>query len=122
MTDVTFTQSKILHTGFSDCIIHNSDWKDTDIVQCSFTSCHFTGSDFKRSTIVDCIFIRSDFTKCDFNSTLVSCITQTMCVYEEKYSYLFEMDHLLYSPAIFEWEPSKEIDEDEGEGDDTNAW
>jgi hypothetical protein len=36
-----------------------------------------------------------------------------MCEIPEEYNELFEVNHLLYSPAIFEWEPSLEDDEDD---------
>jgi hypothetical protein len=123
MRDISFNQSKILYTGFSECNISASDWKDTDIIQCTFTDCTINESDFRRSTIVDCILLRVSFESSDFTSVIVSCLSQVKCKYDEKFSYLFEMDHLLYTPSLFEWGDIESNDEDGDEdGDDEPLW
>lgn len=97
------TQSRILFTGFNDCVSIGVNWKESDIVQCSFTNCEMNESDFKRVTLVDSILMRCSLMKCDFNSLSVTCITLFECEYDSKYNHLFKMESLLYSPSKFEW-------------------
>lgn len=99
----TFIQSRILFTGFSDSELQNVDWKDSDIVQSTYTNCKCVDSDFKRTVLIDSILIRVNLIGCDLNSLSVTCITMSECEYDHKYKHFFEMEHLLYSPAIFEW-------------------
>lgn len=106
--NATFIQSKILFTGIADSQMPGCDFKDTDIVQCTIVNSDLNKSDFKRCTLVDSILMRSDFTGCDMSSLMVTCITQSKCKYDSKYSTLFEMDKLLYNPALFEWESEEE--------------
>ena len=85
-----------------------------------------TNCDFKRATLVDDIFLRVDLTECDFSSVTVTCLTVTMCEVPEEFQELFEVNHLLYSPAVFEWEPTPtdvdvdviDFNEEEDEEDD----
>lgn len=136
LCNISLIQSKILYTGFSDSQFDGSDWKDTDIVQCSFSNSSLTECDFKRATLVDDIFIRVDFSGTDFSSVMVTCLTVALTVVPEEFQELFEVNHLLYSPAMFEWEPMPEIaeedeydyeeddsyDEDDEEDDDDQPW
>jgi uncharacterized protein YjbI with pentapeptide repeats len=107
----SFIQSKILYTGFSDVEGNNSDWKDTDVVQCSFSNTQLSNCDFKRATLVDDMFIRVDLSGCDFSAVTVTCLTVTMTLVPEEFREFFEVNHLLYSPSVFEWEPNPETDE-----------
>ena len=116
--DVSFIQSKILYTGFSDSEGNNSDWKDTDIIQCSFSNSSLNNCDFKRATLVDDIFIRVDMSESDFSAVTVTCLTVTMTMVPEQFQELFEVNHLLYSPSVFEWEPMPEEYEAEEEDED----
>jgi fluoroquinolone resistance protein len=116
----TFIQCRILFTGFSDCALTNVDWKDSDIVQSTFTNCNCRDGDFKRAVMVVSILIRVRLIGCDLNSLSVTCLTISECEYEDKYKHFFEMEHLLYSPAIFEWDDSDDmsIDSDIEDVDD----
>ena len=112
--DTSFIQSKILYTGFSDSEGVHSDWKDTNVIQCSFSNTDLSNSDFKRASLVDDIFIRSNMSGCDFSSVTVTCLTITMTLVPQEFQELFEINHLLSSPAIFEWEPmlQEAVDDD----------
>ena len=104
LDDSSITQSRILFTGFNDCSVINVNWKESDIVQCTYTSCDCKNSDFKRVTLVDSILIRCSLIGCDLNSLSVACITISDCDYDAMYKHFFEMEHLLYSPSVFEWD------------------
>ena len=126
--DASFIQSKVLYTGFSDSEGSNSDWKDTDIIQCSFSNSNLSKCDFKRATMVDDIFIRVDLSDSDFSSVMVTCLTVAMTTVPEQFQEFFEVNHLLYSPAVFEWEPvsegvtEDEYIEDDEEDDEDQPW
>jgi uncharacterized protein YjbI with pentapeptide repeats len=128
LNKVTFIQCRVLFTGFTDSTLINVDWKDSDIVQCTFTICNCSDSDFKRAVIVDSVIIRTNLMGCDLNSLSVTCLTISNCEYEDKYKHFFEMEHLLYSPAIFEWGNNVESDDpdiedyDEDDDEGKNLW
>ena len=113
LNNISLIQSKILYSGFSDSVFDGSDWKDSDIIQCSFSNSSLTECDFKRATMVDDIFIRVDFSGADFSSVMVTCLTVALTIVPEQFQELFEVNHLLYSPAMFEWEPMPEVVDDD---------
>ncbi len=82
-------------------------------MQCTFINVNLVSTDFRRSSFIDSIFIHVDFTGCDFEMLSITCITNAMCVYEQKYAPIFDMSHIVYSPAIYEWEDDASSDEDE---------
>lgn len=106
LDNMSAVQSRIMFSGFSDCVMNEAKWKDTDIILSTFTNITMTNIDFKRSVITDCIFIRSDLTGCDLSSLSVTCITLTNCKYDDRYKHFFDMEQLLYSPSVFEWDDS----------------
>lgn len=118
----TSIQSRLMFTGFSDISMVSLDWKDSDIVQCTFTHCDLKDSDFKRVVMVDSMLIRSNLIGADLNSLSVTCISMSSCTYDEKYKSFFEMDHLLYSPAVFEWEDVDDYMDEEDDDEEDKIW
>jgi len=121
LTFTTFIQSRILFTGFNDSELVGVDWKDSDIVQSTFTKCNAQDGDFKRAVLVDSILIRVNLLGCDLNSLSVTCLTISDCKYESKYNHFFEMDHLLYSPSVFEWDDEIDFIDDIDDIDDIES-
>lgn len=123
MDEMSAVQSRILFSGFSDCVMDDAKWKDTDIVVSTFTNVSMKNIDFKRSVISDSIFIRTDLTGCDLSSLSVTCITITDCKYDDRYKHFFDMEQLLYSPSVFEWESHDTPDSPDSESDINNkSW
>lgn len=104
MSDDSIIQSKILYTSFSECILTHSDFKDTDLIQCIFTNTNLKTSDFKRSSMVDCMLVRCDLSACEFNSFSITCTSNSLCKIDDINKSIFQMNHSLYSPSLFEWE------------------
>lgn len=108
MSNTSLIQSKVLYTSFIDSLLSKADFKDNDLIQCVFTNIDIRNSDFRRSSMVDCILIRCNLHLCDFNSFSITCTTNSMCVIDPHNRSIFEMNHALYSPSVFEWEKEDE--------------
>jgi len=104
----SFIQSKILYTGFSDCLGIKTDWKDVDFTQISFTKIDLSNSNFKRSKLYDSILVKVNLLGCDFDSFVATAITASMCLYDEKHESFFKTDNSIFNPSTFEWEDEKE--------------
>ena len=112
LNSIKISQARILFTGFSDCEIDKSDWKDSTLVQCSLSNVKLTNSDLRRASFIDTMFIRVDFTGIDMELASVTCITSAMCFYDPIYKDFFEMSHQLFSPSVFEWDNESESEDD----------
>jgi len=101
-------QARILFSGFRDCTMQNMLCRDADMGQIVVSNSILKGSDFKHSSIMDAIFTRVNLLECNLDNIITGALTLNSCQYDKKYKHYFTMDHLTYSPAIFEWEVKPE--------------
>jgi fluoroquinolone resistance protein len=99
-----FFQAKILNSGFNDCTGNGISFKDVAFISTAFTLCVFPDSNFKRTSLIDVILVQTDFRGCSFEGASATCVTSSRTMVDDKFKYLLEMSHSLFSPGIFGWE------------------
>lgn len=111
-------------SGVVDCSFMNANLSSVEFVSSSITNCNLRDSNMKNAKITDMLCSRSDFRGCDLNHCTMTCFTSATCKFDPKFDNLFQMNHLLFSPGIVEWEenPNKEEPPPSQESQDDEAF